>query len=322
MKILLVIPLIIVATYGLSAKKQWDSFKIKYEKSFESYLEERLRFQIFKSNLKRIREHNANYDKGESSYYMGVTKFADMTQDEFKNMLDKQISVKPMINTKSKDFSGITAPESVDWRTTGAVLAVKDQGTCGACWSFSSTGALEGQNFLKNNISIPLSEQELIDCSNLYNNNGCYGGSMKYAFDYVLDHGVSSEESYPYIAEADRCHRNSSNIVLYAKNVVAIADPTIDKLKSAVASVGPISVPVSADVALQLYKGGIFDETDCSNAAPNHAVLLVGYGNENGKDYWIIKNSWGTKWGENGFYRLQTNPVICAILNGPVYPEV
>lgn len=308
---------------ALSTKQQWESFKRNHNKSYAHVLEENYRLSVFRLNLKKIEEHNARYQKGEVSYYMGVTKFADLTAVEFMSMLNKQISTKPNIQGILAQLSDDPIPDSFDWRGSGAVLEVKDQGSCGSCWSFSVTGALEGLNFLANNVTLPLSEQELVDCTALYGNAGCNGGNMQYGFKYVKSKGISSEAAYPYAGVDESCRRNASNIVFKIKGFQTVSKDD-DSLRRAIATVGPISIAMQATENLQLYKGGVLGDPSCSNwvGAINHGVLAVGYGQENDQHYWIVKNSWGASWGEEGFFRIQRHPTTCCITCDASFPTV
>ncbi|CAG9832879.1 unnamed protein product [Diabrotica balteata] len=321
MKFLLIVVGTIVVANALSTKEQWESFKLNHNKSYAHFLEENYRLSVFQSNLKKIEEHNARYKKGEVSYYMGVTKFADLTAKEFMSILNKQLGTKPKSHATPAQLSDDPVPDSFDWRESGAVLEVKDQGNCGSCWAFSTTGALEAQNYLTNKVTLPLSEQELVDCSRLYGNSGCGGGDMEAAFKYIKSKGLSSEEAYPYEAKDDTCKRNASNIVLKVKDFQTVANND-DSLRRAIATVGPISIAMQATTHLQLYKGGILNDPSCVNYAPfmNHGVLAVGYGTQDDTDYWIVKNSWGTLWGEEGFFRIQRN--TCCITCDASFPRL
>ncbi|KAF3948663.1 hypothetical protein CMV_025366 [Castanea mollissima] len=211
--------------------------------------------------------------------------------------------------TKSDRYayqSGEELPESVDWREKGAVVDVKDQGQCGSCWAFSTIGAVEGINKIVTGDLISLSEQELVDCDQTYN-QGCNGGLMDYAFQFIINNGgIDSEEDYPYKARDGSCDPNRRNA-----RVVTIDGyedvPTNDEkaLMKAVAN-QPVSVAIEAGGrAFQLYDSGIF--TGLCGTQLDHGVVAVGYGTENGVDYWLVRNSWGSDWGEKGYIKLERN---------------
>lgn len=206
-------------------------------------------------------------------------------------------------------FTGtnVTLPKSVDWRQHGAVTGAKDQGICGSCWSFASTGALEGQFFIKTGKLISLSEQNMIDCSS---NNGCHGGQLSSAFHYVSEHGISTETDYPYTAHRGYCLRDEKSSDLPAvSGFVNIPPGDEHKLQEAIATIGPIAAAIDAShFSFHNYDSGIYYDDSCSNHFYNHAVLIVGYGtDEHERDYYIVKNSWGKSWGENGFFRISRN---------------
>ncbi|XP_074028392.1 cathepsin L-like proteinase [Leptinotarsa decemlineata] len=302
MKLLAFFAAVLLAVNASTDKDQWVAFKQTHGKTYKSLLEERTRFGIFQNNLRTIEEHNAKYERGEETYYLGVNHFADMTQEEFSHMLGLQNGERPNLNASLHVFTeNLEVPESIDWVKNGAVLGVKFQGTCGSCWAFSATGSLEGQNAIINKVKIPLSEQQLLDCSTSYGNGDCIdGGFITNAFDYIKDYGIEAENSYPYKKEQSTCQFNSDNSVLKIKGYKKLQSDE-SELKSAVGTIGPISVGIQAD-SLRFYGGGIFNGRCLGQL--NHAVLAVGYNAENGKKFWKVKNSWGSKWGENGYIRI------------------
>nr|prf Cys protease [Drosophila melanogaster] len=220
----------------------------------------------------------------------------------------------------------VTLPKSVDWRTKGAVTAVKDQGHCGSCWAFSSTGALEGQHFRKSGVLVSLSEQNLVDCSTKYGNNGCNGGLMDNAFPYIKDNGgIDTEKSYPYEAIDDSCHFNRAQVGATDRGFTDIPQGDEKKMPEAVATVGPVSVAIDAShESFQFYSEGVYNEPQCDAQNLDHGVLVVGFGtDESGEDYWLVKNSWGTTWGDKGFIKMLRNKENqCGIASPSSYPLV
>ena len=202
----------------------------------------------------------------------------------------------------------------------GICTKIKNQGPCGSCWAFSSTGSLEGQHFRKTGKLVSLSEQNLIDCSDSYGNMGCNGGQMDQAFKYVRDnHGIDTEASYRYKGMAFICLFNQGIVGATDKGFVDLPKGDEDALAKAVASVGPISVAIDASHhSFMHYSHGIYEEPACNVKNVDHAVLVVGYT----PDYWIIKNSWGTKWGEEGYMKMKRGDNQCAIADFASYPLV
>uniref|UniRef100_A0A6P7GAT1 Cathepsin L-like proteinase n=1 Tax=Diabrotica virgifera virgifera TaxID=50390 RepID=A0A6P7GAT1_DIAVI len=293
---------------------EWKNFKNTHFKRYND-IEDKLRFKVFQDSLRVIEAHNDKYNKGEVSYFLKTTQYADWTNEEFRSLLNSNLNTKLYTKNISRGFfskSKAKIPPSVDWRNEKAVTEVKDEATCGCGWAFSAVGTIEGQLVLKRNLSATsLSVQELIDCSAF--NFGCTKGSNRFALMYAREHGISSDEQYPYEAKDDIC----KNITEKAVKPIAqygTVEESENSLAEAVALIGPIASVVNADENLgwKLYGGGIFDNGECTDWGVNHGILTVGYGTED-KDFWILKNSWGTSWGENGYMRLVRGKNQCGI---------
>ena len=202
---------------------------------------------------------------------------------------------------------------------------MKNQGQCGSCWSFSTTGSLEGQHFRKNNKLVSLSEQNLVDCSKAHGNHGCKGGWMNTAFEYIKQNGgIDTEQSYPYLGtDVGECKFSKSSIGATCTGYTSIKAGDEEQLKNAAATIGPIAVAIQVTSSFQSYHSGVYYEPACNPNQLNHAVLVVGYGNEGGHDYWLVKNSWGQGFGQDGYIKMARNKGNnCGIASAASYPLV
>jgi cathepsin L len=308
----------------------WALYKRTFEKQYASDAEEITRRSIWEANIAIIRKHNLEADLGLHTYTLGMNKYGDMTIKEFvKQMNGLDLSLRNLSFSGSCDQfvapANFKRPDSVDWRTKGYVTAVKDQKQCGSCWAFSTTGSLEGQHFAKTQQLVSLSEQNLVDCSGKYGNFGCRGGLMDNAFKYIKENnGIDTEPSYPYEARDDTCRFKAANVGATDSGCKDIKQLSEDDLQDAIATVGPISVAIdAAHSSFQLYKHGVYTETACSQQALDHGVLAVGYDSLNGQDYYIVKNSWGLTWGNEGYIWMSRNKNNqCGIATLASYPTV
>ncbi len=268
-----------------------------------------------------------NHNKLNLSYTVEENQFIDRNYtDEFylEDKMNYQINEQININDYLKENK---LPEKKDWRKENKVSSVKNQGDCGSCWSFSSVGAIESLWSIKNNMLYNLSEQELVDCSGSYGNNGCNGGSMINAFKYVIDNGLCINLSYPYEGYEDTCQKDNCKSVINISNYSLIPQNNENILKKYV-NKQPVSVAIQANKrSFQMYKTGIYGDLDCGTEL-DHGVLLVGYGYDKYYDmkYWIIKNSWGESWGEDGYIRIKRDindsRGLCGIAMQPSIPVI
>ncbi|XP_060582682.1 procathepsin L-like [Ruditapes philippinarum] len=307
---------------------EWESYKTTYGKQYEPHVEG-LRRAIWESNIQYVERHNLEADRGLHTYRLGMNEYGDMTNKEFVGMMNgykqnvsRSVCSKftPPLNVNLGDL-----PDSVDWRPKGYVTEIKNQGQCGSCWSFSTTGSLEGQNFKKTGKLVSLSEKNLMDCSKPEGNMGCEGGLMDQAFAYVIKNkGIDTEESYPYKPKNGRCEFKESNIGATEVSCMDIDMGSESDLQAAVATVGPISVAIDAShPSFQMYRSGVYNERRCSSKKLDHGVLAVGYGTEDSKDYWLVKNSWGESWGQKGYIMMTRNKENqCGIATSASFPTM
>lgn len=306
-----------------SFRQEFASFVSKYEKT---YTTEELfyRYDVFKANWLRIEEHNADSTQ---KYTMGANQFMDLTSDEFGQIYMSGMLTKPT-NRKvregkaqcSSNPAGSTSEKTVDWEAKGMVSAIKNQGQCGSCWSFSSTGALESSWAIKNSKTpVPLSEQQLMDCSWSYGNMGCNGGLMDYAFEYWIDNGgACTEADYPYTAQSSHTCKKCTPVAQVA-SCADVAQENPDALKAQIAK-APVSIAIEADQsAFQFYKSGVL--TGLCGKRLDHGVLAVGFDDTYSTPYWKVKNSWGESWGMQGYVLIEQAGDKCGVEMDPSFPE-
>lgn len=305
-------------------EKKFQNWRERHRKQYKTKDEWSLRFGIYHANLQFIDFINAQ----NLSFKLTDNKFADITNDEFiSSYLGRLATVS---TNKSRNDENCTVytkkplPKSVDWRKQGAVTPVKDQGQCGSCWAFSAIAAIEGLNKIKTGNLISLSEQVLVDCDTNGENQGCAGGYMEKAFEFITKNGgITTEQDYPYRGKDGTCDRNKlsqHSVTITGYKMVPQSNPKA--LQEAIAK-QPVSVAIDAsDYAFQLYGGGIFSNYCGKNL--NHGVTAVGYGGKGNEKYWLVKNSWGESWGEAGYIRMKRDSSdksgICGITMEASYP--
>jgi len=317
---------------------EFNQFIAKYNKHYVAG-ERALRFKIFSDNMQFIEQHNAKHAKGLSTYTVGVNQYADLTADEFadvvlmpKRSIEEHQRQRQNTGTCESTFHNIKAlgiNGSVDWRTKGVVTPIKNQGQCGSCWSFSATGSMEGAHAISTGNLVSLSEQNLVDCSTSQGDEGCNGGWPEWAISYVIqNNGIDTEVSYPYTATGpNTCDYNANTIGATMSGCHDIMPRKSEPaLQHAIATVGPISVAIDAShSSFQLYQSGVYYEPACSQVMLDHAVLAVGYGTDSasGSSYYIVKNSWGTTWGMSGYIWMSLGrDNNCGIASHACYPSV
>jgi len=298
----------------------WTTWKTHHKRTY-ALQEETLRMAIFTQNYQRIKQFNSENEDTQ----LALNKFADLTAEEFRAQHSSCAFSSPA-RTSSKTRTFISSekalPPYVDWREQGAVTPVKDQGKCGACWAFSTTGAIEGLYYTINQELVSFSEQQIIDCDPGPNDQGCYGGWPQHGIEYASDHGLETEDDYPYVGKAGTC-KFDSNKAKYAVDVYSTVQQNSSiALKEAV-TVSPVSVLIEADEKIfQFYKSGVV-YSRCGSLV-NHAALVVGYKRIGLLEAFIVKNSWGSDWGDEGYIYISTDGRVndglgvCGILYSPI----
>merc|ERR1711863_118805 len=342
----------VASALGLAASatvnQDWQSFKAKFGKNYANAAEESRRFAIFKENAAFIARHNADHKIGKESYTVGHNQFSDLTNAEFRVSHLAEMVEAPQIRLNYQcpvqfQDNGAANPASVDWRSTNnpqgvvAVTSVKDQGSCGSCWSFGGAAAFESAMCTSGQQDCTswsgASEQQLVDCGGKdnadlgnYYDMACNGGWIDNALYYVMQTGyIDGYDNYPYVSgstkKAGNCVANPDNSVGSISNCGATTKNSESELTSALAQVGAVGIAIDAGgIGFQLYSGGVYVSSTCSSTRLNHAVTAVGYGNLSGQDYFTVKNSWGTAWGDNGYILMAANRNNqCGVAATPAY---
>ncbi|KAM5128991.1 cathepsin K-like [Mantella aurantiaca] len=307
-----------------SLNSEWEQWKRTYQKQYNGKLDELMRRMIWEKNTKLIAAHNEEYLQGMHTYDLSMNRLGDMTSEEVvKTMTGLKVPPRNRArNVTADDGDGPpTIPVSIDYRKKGYVTPVRNQGSCGSCWAFSSVGSLEGQLKKKKGKLVVLSPQNLVDC--VTKNDGCGGGYMTNAFEYVRDNkGIDSEAAYPYAGEDQTCNYTVAGKAAKCKSYKEVQEGNEKALKTAVGTVGPVSVGIDASLStFQFYSTGVYYDPQCNAEDINHAVLAVGYGVQKKAKHWIIKNSWGLDWGDKGYILMARDKQnACGIANLASYP--
>jgi len=305
---------------GTFENPDFQAFKARFGKVY-AYGQETKHHIAYLKNVDIINQHNDEYDRGLHTYYMGVNQYTDFTAEEFSAILGfkEDPTLRGMI--EPRNGNPITAPSEKDWRQEGAVLGIKDQGSCGSCWAFSTINSVEGIHKISQGQLTDTSEQQLVSCDT--RSNGCGGGDPYGAYQYIQgngQNGVDTQQSYPYTASDSRCDTQKTSD---GQNVAAVVtgytpvSSSESALKEAVGNVGPVSVCFQISSSFQHYSGGIFDDPSCPGIG-GHCVNMVGYTSSN----WILRNSWGSSWGESGYMRVVYGKNTCGLAGHSSYAHV
>ncbi|KZV57545.1 vignain-like [Dorcoceras hygrometricum] len=312
--------------HSSSMVERHEQWMAQHGRVYKDDTEKAERFKIFKENVEYIESFN---EAGVRSYKLGINKFADLTNDEFRASRNGYKRGSHEISSKVSSFryANVSAvPPSVDWRKKGAVTGIKDQGQCGCCWAFSAVAATEGIHQLTTGNLVSLSEQELVDCDTS-EDQGCNGGLMDYAFEYVIGNkGLTTESNYPYQGVDGTC--NAQKESSHVAKITGYEDVPANSESALLKAVAhqPVSVAIDAGGSdFQFYSSGVFTG-DCGTEL-DHGVTAVGYGKTgDGTKYWLVKNSWGSSWGESGYIRMQRGisaaEGLCGIAMEASYPTV
>lgn len=285
-------------------------FAAAFNRIYSSEAERAIRRTIFIENLAHIAKMRLA-DAG--STYSHLTPFADWSVEEFRarNALHKK--PRTFGGMEEQNYNVSALPTEFDWRQKGAVNPIKNQQQCGSCWAFASVANIEGVNQIATGKLLSLSEQELVDCDKATGDQGCHGGLPSNAFEDMIQNkiGLETEGAYPYTAEEGVCVARKSNEKVFISSWTQISKDE-DQIAAALMVHGPLAIGINAQT-MQFYDGGIADPRDCDPAGLDHGVAIVGFGEEDGKKYWTIRNSWGTGWGEEGYYRIVRGKGACGL---------
>lgn len=307
----------------ISTYRAFASFEETYDKKY-SFEERQKRAQIFARNHKAIQAHNA--DK-KQTWTMETNEHADLTFEEFRAqrlMVGQDCSA---TETQRHDMEMVGIPDYMDWRQKGGVSPVKNQGHCGSCWTFSTTGCLESAHAIHHGNFFNLSEQQLVDCAQDFDNHGCNGGLPSHAFEYIMSVGGLEEEyDYNYHAVEGSCEFDGTKAKATVQDTFNITQGDEDQLTLSLAYYNPVSIAFEVVDDFRFYKEGVYSSDKCGNGPTdvNHAVLAVGYGTckKCNTPFYIVKNSWGEKWGDKGFFKIARGENMCGVATCASYPIV
>ncbi|KAH8372731.1 hypothetical protein KR009_004051, partial [Drosophila setifemur] len=315
---------------ALNNVQNFGDFLAQSGKNYASAAQKQIAEGAFAASKQLVDSGNAAFAAGVSTFKLAVNAFSDLTHSEFLSQLtgrkrSAEGDAKSAASHRPVSVPHEQIPDAIDWRLKGGVTPVKFQGTCGSCWAFATTGSIEGQTFRATGSLPNLSEQNLVDCGpRFFALNGCDGGLQEYAMAFITEEqkGISLANSYKYVDHKDTCKYDAGTSGAHITGVATIPPQDEELLKKVVGTLGPVACSIYGTETLKNYEAGIYSDEACNGEEPNHSILVVGYGSEDGKDYWIIKNSWSENWGEEGYFRLVRGKNFCNIASECAYPVI
>ncbi|KAJ8983092.1 hypothetical protein NQ317_007134 [Molorchus minor] len=308
---------------GADLEKLWKEYKIKFDKNYSSH-HDATRKMAWLENLSKIKEHNTEAERGIHSYYIKENELMDLSTQAYLQKMVK-LTMSRHRKVDPEQVGGIfemlyQIPEEINWIEKGFKTPTYNQKDCGSCYAFCIAGTIQGQIFKQTEKLVPLSVQQIVDCSIPFGNYGCGGGSLRNTLRYLENvGGFMAYSDYPYVSRQQKCHFDKHRAIVNITSWSVLPARDERALKIAVANIGPIAASINASPhTFQLYHSGIYDDPTCTSNHVNHAMLIVGYT----KDAWILKNWWGRHWGENGYMRLRMNKNRCGIANYASYALV
>ncbi|XP_030379623.1 cathepsin L1 [Scaptodrosophila lebanonensis] len=305
----------------------FENFKKANNKNYARVYDEIRSYKAYEENQKVVEEHNKRFQSGECSFRLATNTLADMNTDSYLKGYLRLLKSQRQPNSTEENAADIVGsplmsnlPESLDWRTKGFVTEPQNQQSCGSCYAFSIAQSIEGQVFKRTGRILSLSVQQIVDCSVSFGNQGCTGGSLRNTLRYLQSTGgIMRSKDYKYTARKGRCQFVRELAVVNVTSWAILPPNDENAIQAAVTHIGPVAVSINATPkTFQLYSDGVYDDPACSSDTVNHAMLVIGYG----KDYWILKNWWGEKWGERGYMKLRKGRNLCGVANYAAYAVV
>jgi C1A family cysteine protease len=311
-----------------SATSSWETYKAKHGKRYANSTEHAKRQTIWQRRHVEITNHNARYASGNETYEKGHNFFSDLTEEEINSFkgLDKNHTARAVRSAGAVELERASLPASYDLRNSTCLAAIKNQGQCGDCYTFSATTPIEYQYCIKYKTKIVLSEQQLTDCTYSKSYNGCNGGNYEDCWSYLIKAGgQESTGNYAWKAatKSATCSFSSSKVAAKISKYTYVAQNET-AMQSALISYGPIAVSIYANNNFSKYKSGVYSDSSCPSDMykVNHAVSVVGYGTSGSTPHWIVRNSWGTSWGQSGYILMKRGVNLCNIASDPAYPTI